>query len=179
TTPQNTYQDEALTTPHANPVVADSNGLFAPIYLDPRLPSYRVKFTTSANVLVYQVDNVPSNQNAVTTLRVESTVPSILLYDTDGTSGQRKYRISVAGNTFKIDLMNDAESVATQIFSYSIAGSPSSFTGTLSGMTGAVTGTFKYRVLGNVVTLWIDSNVTGTSNAAGMNLTGMPSEILP
>jgi hypothetical protein len=31
--PQNTYTDSTLATPNANPVVADSNGLFPPIYL--------------------------------------------------------------------------------------------------------------------------------------------------
>jgi hypothetical protein len=32
-TPQNTFTDSTLATPNANPVVADSNGLFPPIYL--------------------------------------------------------------------------------------------------------------------------------------------------
>ena len=35
TTPQNTYTDVDLTTPHSNPVVADSDGVFAAIYFDP------------------------------------------------------------------------------------------------------------------------------------------------
>ena len=58
---QNTYSDSALTTPHANPVVADAGGVFEPIYLDPSLPDYRVTLLTSADVQIYQVDNYPSN----------------------------------------------------------------------------------------------------------------------
>src|SRR5689334_11062250 len=90
TTPQNTYQDEALTTPHANPVVADASGLFPKIYLDPRAPSYRVRWTTAANVLIYQIDGYPSNQNIGGIFRLESVTPTLLFYDTDGTVNQRK-----------------------------------------------------------------------------------------
>ena len=42
----NTYTDSARTTPHSNPVVADSSGQFAPIYLDPAI-TYRVIITES------------------------------------------------------------------------------------------------------------------------------------
>lgn len=35
TTPTATYSDAALSTAHANPVVADANGVFPAIYLDP------------------------------------------------------------------------------------------------------------------------------------------------
>ncbi len=61
-TPQNTYQDIDLTTAHANPVVADSAGYFAPIYLDPSLPDYRVTLTDSAGTIQtgYPVDDVPA-----------------------------------------------------------------------------------------------------------------------
>jgi len=60
TTPQDTYTDEALTVASSNPVVADANGVFAAIYLDPSLPSYRVKFTDADDTLIYQLDNIPS-----------------------------------------------------------------------------------------------------------------------
>src|SRR5690348_16623478 len=79
TTPQATYTDEALLVPSSNPVVADASGVFAPIYLDPSLPSYRVKFTTSADVLIYQTDDVPSSQNKTTSLQLESADPVIRL----------------------------------------------------------------------------------------------------
>lgn len=57
TTFQNTYTDAALTIPSSNPVVADANGVFAPIYLDPTLV-YKLTLTTSAAVLIYTVDPV-------------------------------------------------------------------------------------------------------------------------
>lgn len=57
TTPQDTYSDAELTTPHAHPVVADASGVFPPIYLDPAL-KYKVTLTDSADVLVYTVDPV-------------------------------------------------------------------------------------------------------------------------
>lgn len=63
TTPQNTYQDSALTTPHANPVVADSAGVLPPIYLDPTL-DYKLTLTTSAGTLIYTVD--PVNDKLIT-----------------------------------------------------------------------------------------------------------------
>jgi hypothetical protein len=50
TTPATVYQDEDLSDAHANPVVADSNGVFPPIYLDPQV-SYRMKAIRSAGDL--------------------------------------------------------------------------------------------------------------------------------
>lgn len=57
TTPQDVYSDSGLTTPHANPVVADSAGVFAPIYLDPAL-EYRLTLKTSSDVLIYTIDPI-------------------------------------------------------------------------------------------------------------------------
>lgn len=47
TTPQTVYKDAALTTPHDNPVVADSAGVWAPIYLDDTQVAYRVTLFSS------------------------------------------------------------------------------------------------------------------------------------
>lgn len=60
TTLQNAYQDADLVTAHANPVVADSAGVFPPIWFDSTLPRYKCVFKTSADVEVYTVD--PVNQ---------------------------------------------------------------------------------------------------------------------
>lgn len=55
-----------------------------------------------------------------------------------------------------------------------------SFTGTLTGMTGSVTGTFYWSVAGKLVTLYTgNSNIQGTSNATSMKLTGIPAGITP
>lgn len=57
TTPKDTYTDFALTTPSANPVVADSNGDWATIYLKNDV-RYRVTLKTSAGVEIYTQDDV-------------------------------------------------------------------------------------------------------------------------
>lgn len=59
TTPANTYQDNALVTPHANPVVADSEGQFPAIYLTPGT-TYRCIIKTTADVTLDDVDPVHS-----------------------------------------------------------------------------------------------------------------------
>src|SRR5689334_18380812 len=56
-TPQDTYADSGLTTPNANPVVADANGVFQAIYLDPT-KVYKLTLTTSADVLIYTIDPI-------------------------------------------------------------------------------------------------------------------------
>ena len=48
TTKQNTYTSVTLVTPNANPVVADANGLFGSIYLDPAL-SYKFVLAPSTD----------------------------------------------------------------------------------------------------------------------------------
>jgi hypothetical protein len=57
TTPQDTFTTSALSVAHPNPVVADANGVFPAIYLDPAL-IYKLTLTTSADVLIYTVDPV-------------------------------------------------------------------------------------------------------------------------
>ena len=58
-TRQNTFTDSAQTTPHENPVVADGNGILAPIYLDATL-NYKVDVTDSLDSSLegYPVDNL-------------------------------------------------------------------------------------------------------------------------
>lgn len=53
-----------------------------------------------------------------------------------------------------------------------------SFTGTLTGCTTSPTGTIKYSVNGDVVTLEIPA-ITGTSNTTSATITGMPSSLYP
>ncbi len=206
TTPQNTYQDSALATPHANPVVADAAGLFPAIFFDPTLPDYRVRYTTSADVLIYQTDGVASAQSVSTEYRIESTAPSIVLYDTDGTVNQRKYRISIVGSDFRIGMLNDAESsentllyiqggvlprltlttdttIDDGLVEYSIAYvQTGNYTGTLTGYAAPPTGAISWSKIGDKVDLVIRSaadGFTGTSNSTSMTITGMPTVLLP
>jgi hypothetical protein len=62
TTPTPVYSSAALTTALANPVVADSGGLFAPMWLDPTV-TYRVQLYSSAGVLVQDID--PASESVV------------------------------------------------------------------------------------------------------------------
>lgn len=59
TTNTDTYQDNALGTPHANPVVADAAGQFAAIYLDPDI-TYRARIYDADDNLLDDVDPVHS-----------------------------------------------------------------------------------------------------------------------
>jgi hypothetical protein len=59
TTPAPVYSDSTLATPLANPVVADSGGLFAPIYMDPTV-TYRCQLLSGAGVLIRDIDPVSS-----------------------------------------------------------------------------------------------------------------------
>lgn len=57
TTRTDTYTDSALATPHDNPVIADANGKFPAIYLDPTV-TYRVILTDAADVQIDDVDPI-------------------------------------------------------------------------------------------------------------------------
>lgn len=61
TTARTTYQDSSFATPHASPVVADANGDFAAVHIDPTGGAYKLDLQTSAGVSVsgYPVDNIP------------------------------------------------------------------------------------------------------------------------
>lgn len=61
-----TYSDLALTTPNANPVVADASGRFGPIYLDAF--TYKFIFKNSAGVTIWTQDNIPSTGLAGATI---------------------------------------------------------------------------------------------------------------
>jgi len=54
-----------------------------------------------------------------------------------------------------------------------------SFTGTLTGMSAATTGTVEYRRTGSKVTLFVTADISGTSNATAMTLTGLPAACQP
>jgi hypothetical protein len=62
TTPTPVYSSAALTTALANPVVADSGGLFPPMWLDPTV-TYRVQLYSSAGVLIQDID--PASESVV------------------------------------------------------------------------------------------------------------------
>ena len=64
TTPKSVYTDKAGTVAHDNPVIADSNGSFAPIFLD---GLYRVELRSKANIVQpgWPIDNVGQDSAVV------------------------------------------------------------------------------------------------------------------
>lgn len=107
TTAQNTYQDVALTIAHTNPVVADANGVFAPIYFDPSFSDYRVRLEDSAAALIYQVDGIPASQSGQS-LTLTDAAPFINLIESDASANNTTWRIGVNGEQLTLQLANDA-----------------------------------------------------------------------
>ncbi|HEB27092.1 MAG TPA: hypothetical protein ENI05_04870, partial [Porticoccus sp.] len=123
-TRQNTYSDSALTTPHANPVVADGNGLLDPIYLDATL-NYKVDITDSLDSSLegYPVDNITAALTAdevgtalwpVTTGETSAGVTptnfgyepgNVLRYGTNTTPGTTDMQ-SASDNALSVDGVN-------------------------------------------------------------------------
>lgn len=193
---QNTYSDIALTVANTNPLIADGNGVFAKTYLDPSLPNYRVKLTTSANVLIYQEDDVPSNQNTSQQFRLKAIAPSLTFEETDASANNKIWRLKVNGEQLLLTILNDAEAVETTVFTFDRTGTTvdalnfagqylkvqglvvatqesGSITPTLTGMSGATTGTVRWYRTGTRVTLIATSAITGTSNTTAMSMTGL------
>lgn len=195
-TPQNTYQDIGLTTPHANPVVADAAGFLAPIYLDPSLPAYRLKLTDSNDVQVWQFDDVPSNQNISQQFRLKATAPSLTFEETDASANNGIWRLKVNGEQLLLTILDDAEGTETTVFTFDRAGTtPGDFnfagqylkvqglttatqenasydTVTLTGVDSTVTGSVTLRRTGTKVTLILPA-LSGTSNSTSMTITGL------
>jgi len=201
TNAQNTYTDTALSVAHANPVVADSEGIFEPIFLDPSLPDYRVKYDTSADVLIYQEDDVPSSQTGPS-LTLNAAAPFIDLIESDAAANNTVWRVGVNSEQLTLQLGNDALStfvdvltvdrtanvcdlvniIATdvQLNTVSVLEVAGSFTGTLTGMSGATTGTVNFIIKGNMCTVFRNaSGFAGTSNTTSMTMTGLPAAIQP
>lgn len=61
-TPLTSYSDSDLSTPHANPQVADSAGVFSPAYLPSTVSTYRQIVKTSADVTLSDDDEIPTVQ---------------------------------------------------------------------------------------------------------------------
>lgn len=187
-TPQNTYQDIDLTTPHANPVIADANGVFPPIYLDASLPDYRVTLTDASDVQLFQIDDVPSGQDSGRGYRLASESPELIFEETDASANNKKWKIAVSSERFSISLLNDAESVETEVLAITRvgtaldsfeAGGSGTFQGTFTGFSDpAPVVTCKYVRLGNLVHILVPDRVA-TSNATTFTMTGIPSAIRP
>ncbi len=130
--------------------------------------------TASATVTVSILDNVTTRVlKKVTLLTLES-----LNYD----NGRGWYAMDANGNIKEATASNFGDITATGL---TLNGgtklttfSESSFTGTVTGVSGSVTGSVKYVKTGNQVTLRVPS-LSGTSNSTSKTITGAPSAIFP
>ena len=116
-TRQNTFTDSALTTPHANPVVADANGVLAPIYLDAVL-NYKVDITDTLDVSLsgYPIDNLTAALTAteigtalysittaetaagVTPTNIQYEPGDVRRYGSDGVDDYEAFRLAILAN---------------------------------------------------------------------------------
>ncbi len=200
TTPQNTFTDVALTVAHANPVVADSEGVFAAIYFDPTFDDYRVKLDTSADVLVYQVDGIPASQSGQS-LTLTAAAPFIDLIENDASANNGVWRIAVNGEQLTVKLGNDALSSFTDILTIDrtantvdtidllptnlqhngvdiSAVSTGNFTPTYTGFSADPTGTANWTLNGSSVNIRLGF-INGTSDATTMTVTNLPANLTP
>lgn len=189
-TPQNTYTDILLTTPSANPVIADANGVFPVIYLDPSLPNYRVILKTSADVVLYTVDDVPSNQNTAQTFRLISTNPKLIFQETDAGAGQIKSQIQVSGGIIFWQLLNDAENLSSDILRVEHSAltigdatflgrsiKAGTFPATLSGYAAPPALTVSYSIERSLCTL--RGVASAASNSTALSFSGVPAACQP
>lgn len=79
------------------------------------------------------------------------------------------------GEFSSLDLQSDGSSWIAALSGTQVG----SFTGTQTGYSASLTPTVQWKRNGSLVTLTFDSASTGTSNAATMTLTGMPSQLYP
>ncbi|HEY5289793.1 MAG TPA: hypothetical protein VIJ59_07140 [Caulobacteraceae bacterium] len=73
TTPTPVYADAALTTPRSNPVVANGNGQFPAIFLDPTI-TYRVQLQNASSSVIADIDPLNVDVVAATQAQVNAGV---------------------------------------------------------------------------------------------------------
>lgn len=123
-----TYTTAALGTPHANPVVADSNGIFPAIYVDPNSGyDLKVVLKDQADVPLYTEDNIPATQTAFTTgtftgavslvdtLSVAGNEVRVVLTESDGGTNEKKWDVDIAGEVLKLRTRTDADGAGKDI----------------------------------------------------------------
>lgn len=212
--------------------MADANGVFAPIYVDPALGyNLRVIAYDSNDVAIsgWDIDNIPASDNvfssgitvagnstitgtldvtggfANATTTIQASNPRLIFDETDANTDKRIWDFFVNGNILSLRTRTDADGTgediltvtrgaATAISSIAIGNTTDlptisfnganfpttgTFTGTLTGMTAATTGTIYYEVRRGLCTLYIVANITGTSNTTAMTMTGLPAAVQP
>lgn len=82
-TPLATYSNSALTVPNANPVVANADGFWGPIFL--QAVDYKVVLKTSADVEVWTADPIAGGSSASQSGNIRTVTASGNILITDGT----------------------------------------------------------------------------------------------
>jgi microcystin-dependent protein len=122
-TKKTTYSDKALTTPHTNPVVADSSGRWDPIYLD---GSYKVILTASTDTdpptsAIRTWNNISTGTDTAVFGETESITATTAI---DATYQNKHLRctntislnlldIATAGEGFAFSMVNDGTGLVT------------------------------------------------------------------
>lgn len=192
-TPQDTYTDLALSVPHDNPVVADANGVFDPIYFDPAFGDYRVTLTDSDDVQIWQEDDIPAAEVS-DIITLESSAPYIDLVEDDATTNNGVYRIQANSDQLIIRLGNDAKDSFSTVIAldrtlnvldgFSVNGveqlpQTGSFTPVFQGFSSDPSGSdTTYTIHGKLVSVRINHG-TGTSDDTGFSMTNIPTAIRP
>lgn len=87
--PKTVYLNANLSTAATNPVLADSAGRFAALWLDTSAGAYTVKLLTSAGVLVWSVDGVGTRTHGAPTANTNTpsgaTAYQLPVYNESGT----------------------------------------------------------------------------------------------
>jgi hypothetical protein len=119
-TPVDVFTNIALSIPHSNPVVADSNGVFAPIYIDGRTGDLRVSLRTSADVVIYTIDDYLAGYGSTNSIDVTAANnPLIQLSQSGAAANQKNWFVQVAAQQFKLSMANDAFSTQADFLTVS------------------------------------------------------------
>ncbi len=146
TTPKDTYADSTLVTPNTNPVIADSQGQFGPIFLsgnysckltdsnDVTQPDYPAEIEssvdTSSTVLLTGNQTVAGVKTFTDKLAVKSDEATIELEENDASADNRITQLVVNGEKFTLRFSNDSRDTFRDIFTVSASGNTVEFEGT-------------------------------------------------
>lgn len=113
-TPVDVFTDLDLSVAHTQPVEADANGVFAPIYIDGSTGDLRVGYYTAADVLIYQVDDYPASLGTTTSVDInDASNPLIQLVQSGAAANNKVWYIQVGSEQFKLSMVNDAFSAVS------------------------------------------------------------------
>ncbi len=201
-TRQNTFTDKALTIAHDNPVVADGNGVFAPIYLDDTL-NYKVDITDSLDVSLsgYPVDDLASlsslvldlastaNAKGASLIGIEDTATNFISTDVEAALAEIYSDYASTANTLGASLVGiedtaggfaatTVEAALAEIGPIETGSFVAAFTGFTSDPQNI---TFHYTRIGNMVMMQNTTILAATSNTALMSsgATDVPASIRP